>query len=122
VSRARERAGGAPRERVVLVAAAVGLVTGLASTYPWELGPVPAIALWAVVGVLLGTLLGRTGRALTTGVVYGVLLTVAFLYSRFGGAPRDLPVYTLFVLAMCIGGAAGGFVTVFLGSRLHARG
>jgi hypothetical protein len=50
-----------------------------------------------------------------------VFLTLAFLYSRFGGAARALPAYTVFVLAMSVGGALAGVVTVFVGSRLPDR-
>jgi hypothetical protein len=94
-------------------------VTGLVSTYPWELGAVPALLLWAIVGIVLGLLVGRRGRVLTVGVGFGVCLTVAFLYSRFGGAPHDLPAYTAFVVAMSVGEATAGLGAVFLGSRFR---
>jgi len=46
------------------------------------------------------------------------LASTTFLYSRFGGALHDLPAYSLFVLAMAVGGALGGVASVFAGSRL----
>lgn len=109
------------RSQVVVVAAAVGVVTGLASTYPWELGAAVCLPAWALVGVLLGLLVGRSGRVPAAGIGYGVFLTLAFLYSRFGGAARDLPAYTVFVLAMSVAGALAGVVTVFAGSRVRRR-
>jgi hypothetical protein len=109
------------QDQVVAVAAAAGAVTGLASTYPWELGPAVCMPAWALVGVLLGLLVGRSGRVRAAGIGYGAFLTVAFLYSRFGGAAHELPAYTVFVLAMSIGGALAGVVTVFTGSRLPDR-
>lgn len=112
---------GRTRDRVVAVAAAAGVVIGLASTYPRELGPAASLPAWALVGVPLGMLVGRAGRILASGTSYGVFLTLAFLYSRFGGSAHDLPAYTLFVLAMSIGGAMAGVITVFVGSRLLAR-
>lgn len=109
--------------REVVVAAAAGGVTGLASTYPWELGPVLSLTAWALVGVLVGMLVGmlagRAGSVLTAGAGYGVLLTVAFLYSRFGGAAHDLPAYTVFVVVMSVGAALCGAAIVFAGSRLR---
>ena len=98
---------------------AVGVLTGLASTYPWALGPQPSLVLWALVGTLSGLWIGRTGPILTCGIASGVALTVAFLYSRFGGAASSLPGYTIFVLAMSIVGAIGGIVTLFVGSRIR---
>jgi hypothetical protein len=108
------------RDRGVGVAAAAGVLTGLASTYPWELGAPTALPLWAAVGVLLGLLVGRAGRV-RVGAGYGVCLTLAFLCSRFGGAAGDLPAYTVFVLAMSVGGALAGVVTVYAGTRMRAR-
>ena len=112
------RVATASHTRALLVPAAVGAVTGLASTWPWELGAAVAVPLWAVVGLLLGIRTGRGGRVLAAGAAYGIALTLAFLYSRFGGAAGDLPVYSVFVLAMAVGGALGGVVSVFAGSRL----
>ena len=106
------------RTRGLLVPAAVGVLTGLVSTWPWELGAVVAILLWAVVGLVLGARIGRGGAVLAGGAAYGIALTVAFLYSRFGGALHDLPAYSVFVVAMAVGGALGGIVSVFAGSRL----
>ena len=108
----------ASRTRALLVPAAVGALTGLASTWPWELGAAVAVPLWAVVGVLLGIRTGRRGPVLAAGAAYGVALTLVFLYSRFGGATGDLPAYSVFVLVMAVGGAFGGVVSVFAGSRL----
>jgi hypothetical protein len=48
---------------------------------------------------------------------------VAFLYSRFGGDPGDLPAYSAFVLVAGVVSAGAGVLTVQLGSRLRrARG
>ena len=100
---------------------AAGVLTGMASTYPVELGPAIAIPLWALVGLGLGLWAGRGRRARSGGIGYGLALTAAFLYSRFGGAAHALPAYTLFVLVMSVVGALGGLTTAFLGSRLRGR-
>ena len=107
-----------PRD-ALLTAAGVGVLTGLAGTYPGQLGPAVCLPAWAVVGLVLGLLTGSSGREIVTGTAYGVCLTFAFLYSRFGGAPHALPAYTVFVLVMSVGGAAAGVVTVLVGSRLR---
>jgi hypothetical protein len=109
------------RDRAVAVAAVAGTVTGLASTYPWELGPAASLTAWALAGVLIGLLVGRTGPAVTAGISYGVFLTVAFLYSRYGGTAHNLPAYTVFVVAMSVGGGLAGAATVFVGSRLRRQ-
>ena len=106
---------------VVSVSAVVGVATGLVSTHPWEPGPAVCLPFWAVVGLLLGMRVGHSGRVLPAGISYGVSLTVAFLYSRFGGAAHSLPGYTVFVLAMSVGGALAGVVTVFVGSWIRGQ-
>jgi hypothetical protein len=104
--------------RPVTVAAVAGVATGLVSTFPWELGPAASLPLWALVGVLLGLLVARSGRVVAVGVGYGVCLTLAFLYSRYGGSASHLAAYTAFVLVMSVGGALAGVVTAFAGSRI----
>jgi hypothetical protein len=104
--------------RTLTVAAAAGVVTGLLSTFPWELGPAASLPFWALVGVAVGTVVGR-GRAVSGGVGYGVALTFAFLYSRYGGSAGHLPAYTVFVAAMAVGGALAGVATAYVGSRLR---
>ncbi len=109
------------RRSAFTVSAAVGAVTGLACTYPWELGPAVCLPAWALVGLLLGLLLGRPGTVLSSGIGYGVFLTLAFLYSRFGGAAHNLPAYTAFVLAMSVVGGLAGVAVVFVGSWLRGQ-
>ena len=102
---------------MLAVSAALGVVTGLASTYPWELGPAVCLPTWALTGLLLGLLVGRTGPALSAGIGYGVFLTLAFLYSRFGGAAHNLPAYTALRRSTAspepVDAPAGGEVTRF---------
>jgi hypothetical protein len=70
----------------------------------------------------VGLWVGRGGRS-AGGVGYGAALAVAFLYSRFGGDPGDLPAYSAFVLVASVVSAGAGVLTVHLGSRLRrARG
>jgi hypothetical protein len=108
--------------RAVTVGVLVGVATGLASTFPRELGPAASLALWAIAGVLVGVGVGRDGRV-PAGLGYGIALAVAFLYSRFGGGPSDLPAYSVFVLVASVVSAGAGVLTVHLGSRLRrARG
>jgi hypothetical protein len=113
--------GPGSQDRVVAVAVGAGLVTGLASTYPWELGAAVALPVWAVVGLVLGLAVGPTGRVVASGTGYGGFLALAFLYSRFGGEASDLPAYTVFVLAMAVAASLAGVLTVWLGARLRTR-
>ena len=100
-------------------AAATGLATGIASTYPWELGPGTSLPAWAVIGVLIGLRLGRGRQPLAAGATYGALLSLAFLCSRFGGSAGSLPAYTVFVLSMALVGGLAGVVSVGAGSLLR---
>jgi hypothetical protein len=64
--------------RAVTIGVIAGAATGLASTFPWELGPAESLPLWALAGVLVGLWVGRGGRS-AGGVGYGAAQAVAFL-------------------------------------------
>jgi hypothetical protein len=104
--------------RAMLIATLIGIACGLVCTYPAELGPTPSIIIWAIGGALVGFIAGRSS-VIASGVVYGIVLTFVFLFSRFGGSHDKIPKYLLFVAAMSIAGAAGGIIAVFAGSRLR---
>lgn len=80
-----------------------------------------SILLWTVGGLIVGWLTQDQRTTIQSGVVYGMVLTSVFLFSRFGGTPDHILQYALFVAVMSIGGAIGGLVTAFIGAWLRKR-
>lgn len=102
----------------IWVSALAGIGCGLICTYPAELSMAPSLIIWAAGGILLGLFAAR-GPIVLQGIQYGVWLLFVFLFSRFGGTWNKVPKYLLFVCIMSIVGAAGGILTVFLGTKLN---
>jgi hypothetical protein len=107
------------KDRTILrFAAALGIMCGLLSTFPFALGPVTSVMLWSIAGVALGILSAGKRIIVYVGVLYGLALSITFLFSRFGGSLRQLPSYTVFVLIMSIVGAFGGVFVVSISSYI----
>ena len=71
---------------------------------------------------MLGYFVARGTKAVIwLGILYGVFLSVFFLFSRFGGTSDKIFGYSLFVAALSIVGAVGGMITVFIGSQLQRK-
>jgi hypothetical protein len=99
--------------------ALVGVVIGLVSTYPIALGFIPSFILWAIAGILLGLCAHGMKTIIWSGILYGVFLSVSFLFSRFGGTADKIFAYALFVVGMSLVGAVGGSITIYVGSKLR---
>jgi hypothetical protein len=106
---------------ILFISALVGLVVGLVSTYPFLLGPIPSLILWGVAGIVLGLFTEGKKTIIWSGVLYGVFLSVFFLFSRFGGTADRIASYALFVAGMSVVGVLGGIVVVLIGSKLRRK-
>ena len=102
----------------LFAAIALGIVLGLAGTYPLLLGSVASLFLWALGGLFLGLFAHGNKQAIWNGAYYGFFLSVSFLYSRFGGTQDQILGYSILVLGLSILGILGGLVTTLLGSKL----
>jgi hypothetical protein len=104
---------------IYIIAVIAGIATGLMSTFPVELGMIASFSFWCVAAIVLGLFTNDRRTIVISGILFGVFLSVAFLYSRFGGTADKLLAYSVFVAIMSIAGAAGGVVGVFVGSKLR---
>ena len=104
---------------IVIIAAVVGLVCGLASLTSLLAGQWFNLVVWAIVGLVLGLFTAGRRQILWTGIVYGVFLSVTFLLAGFQGSPDNLPGFLVLTLLLSVAGAIGGLVTVLVGSRLR---
>ena len=106
---------------LLIIAAIVGIICGIASDTLFVTAQWANLILWALAGIGLG--LFATGRraVLWTGIVYGVFLSASFLLVGFQGAPDQLPAFLALTLGLSLVGALGGLVTVFAGSRLRGN-
>ncbi len=107
--------------RASLGAAATGTVVGLLSTFPIALGPVPSLLVWTLAGIALGYFTQDGKQILWSGVLYGIFLSIFFLFSRFGGSADKILAYSLFVAALSVVGALAGIVVVFVGSKIPKK-
>ena len=103
---------------IYIISGIIGLAAGLGTTYPYNLRFLPAIILWGVTGLIVGVLTKDNREATRAGIIYGVLLAISFLLSRFGGSPNKLPAYFLLILVLSIGAAIGGVIAALVGSKL----
>lgn len=69
----------------------VGLIGGILSTYPFELKFLVAIIFLGVVGVVIGLFAEGRRETIQAGVLYGIFLSLGFLFSRFGMTARVIP-------------------------------
>lgn len=103
----------------LIIGALAGILCGLIATFPYELGPIPTIALALAAGLVLGVVYREQKAALWPGVLFGFCLTVTFLFSRFGGGKDQLLGYALLVGGLSILGATGGGALVLVGAKLR---
>src|SRR5262249_27437798 len=107
------------RYALLIAAAVAGLAAGLASITPLLAGKWTNLVLWAVLGLVIGWVAQGRPEGFIAGIVYGVVLSFAFLLAGFGGTPDKLPGYLLLTVGLSLVGALGGVATVFVGSRLR---
>ena len=104
---------------IYIIAVIAGIATGLLSTFPVELGMIASLSSWGVAAIVLGLFVNGRRTTVISGILFGVFLSIAFLYSRFGGTADKLLAYSVFVAIMSIAGALGGVVGLFVGSKLR---
>ena len=90
------------------------------STYPVELRFLAAVIFWSVAGIVIGLFVEGKREIIQSGVLYGIFLSIGFLFSRFGLTTRVTP-GILFVVLAIIGTTVGGIMTVFVGSKLRRK-
>ena len=105
---------------ILFLSAFVGFIAGMLSTYPVELRFLAAVIFWSVVGIVIGLFVEGKREIIQSGVLYGIFLSVGFLFSRFGLTTRVIP-GILFVVLAIIGTTVGGIMTVFVGSKLARK-
>lgn len=108
-------------KNIFLISALTGIAIGLLSTYPITLGPLPSFILWGTAGVALGFFMDERRTIIYSGILYGVFLSIVFLFSRFGGSTDKITSYALFAAVLSIIGAISGIVTIFVGLRLKQK-
>jgi hypothetical protein len=104
---------------LLIIAAVVGIVCGIASDTIFVTAQWANLILWALAGIALGVFAVDRRAVVWTGIVYGVFLTATFLLVGFQGAPDKLPAFLVLTLGLSVGGALGGLATVFAGSQLR---
>jgi len=97
----------------------VGVLAGTLSTYPVELRFLPSIILWGLAGIITGLLLNKNDKILWPGILYGVSLSVVFLFGRFGGTRGQILSYSILVLGFSVLSAFSGLLAVFVGTKIR---
>ena len=105
-------------KKIYLVSPLIGIFCGLISSFPYELNFRPSIILWALSGVIIGLFVRTRREIVISGILYGLFLSVTFLYSRFGGTMENFIGYSILVLVLSVAGIFAGMLTVFLGFRI----
>ena len=102
----------------VLIASAAGVVCGYVCAHAFSLGWWNVI-LWGVVGAVLGLFMKGKNEVMWTGLWFGFFLSLSYLLNGFQGTSDKLPFFILLSLVLSIVGAFGGWLAVFLGSKLR---
>jgi hypothetical protein len=103
----------------IFTASAVGVVCGYLSAHAFSIGWWNII-FWGAAGIILGLFMKGKNEVMRTGLWFGFFLSLSFLLNGFQGTSDKLPVFILFSLALSIVGAFGGWLAVFLGSKLRS--
>lgn len=106
---------------VYLLPVLVGILLGLFSPNSVTSGAWLILLLWALAGVGLGLAQPDRRHAIRSGALYGLSLSLAFLFSGFQGAPDKLPAFLLLVTALSLVAIAAGVAIGVLGNRLRAH-
>lgn len=76
------------------------------------------VVLWAFTGIVIGLFSPGRKRAIRSGSLYGLFLTISFLVSGFQGTPDKLPHFLILVLVLSLAGIAGGILCTVIGELL----
>ncbi len=103
-------------KKIILVSLAAGLLAGVASNTLFLRGTWLNIPFWGIIGVVIGGFTQNKQERIWSGIWFGVALGLAFMVSAFGGTPDKIPAYAVLTIIVCVAGALGGLVSVFIGS------
>jgi hypothetical protein len=101
----------------ILIASVVGMLCGFLSTRAFLIGWWN-ILFWGAAGIVIGFFARGRKEIMWSGLYFGFFLSLSFLFSGFQGTPDKLPVFSLFAIFLSIIGALGGWLAVFLGSKI----
>lgn len=104
-----------------LVGAIIGLAVGLASALWLNSLQWGNIAIWGVIGVLVGVICKDRKSAMWSGMIFGFFLSLAFLFGGFRGELSRLPAFSAFTLALSLLSALGGLLASVVGYWIRER-
>lgn len=93
----------------------VGIICGFISAHTLFSHSYTAIIFWGVVGLITGWFTPNK-EIRTMGFSYGFMLILSFLLFNFNGTSNKLFGFILISLLFSIGGAFGGWLSVYVGN------
>ena len=109
------------RKNRIAVAGIIGLLVGTISAQTFFAGSWTALVFWGIAGLLVGAICADTGESRLSGLVFGFVLTLAFLLVGFKGAQSELTRFLVLSLALSLVGAICGLVLAAIGYFSRAR-
>jgi uncharacterized membrane protein (UPF0136 family) len=97
------------------IAALAGAICGVLSTHGLVFLQWWSLLFWALVGGAVGYFCANRKQAIWAGLIYGFVLSVAFLLSGFQGSSDQFPAFAALSLALSVIGAIGGAISSFVG-------
>ena len=109
-------------KNVTILAAVIGAICGLGATFPVELRFLPSMFLWGIGGIVVGLLVEERRVAIRCGIVYGAMLAVSFLFSRYGGKTlSQFLSYSVLVIGLSIVASFAGIIAGVAGAAIRKR-
>ena len=102
---------------LLLLSGVLGLVSGGIAAY-FTLSPPLSFLLWSLVGLGIGFLANNNKEIVRSGTQYGLLLTLSFLFLRFGEMSDKAFSYFLLVVFLCLIGIIFGIIIILSGNRI----
>lgn len=106
--------------KLIFFSGFTALIVGLLTGY-FHFGPVESFLSWGIVAFVVGYFLQNKKEVWVSGVVFGLVLSFAFMLSAFGGTSDKLPGYLILTLGISIAGIIGSIVTIFFGNFLKRK-